>query len=170
MRTSCSVLSGSADMRPVTGCATGSASGATRSGRSRESKPWMAKIEASMGRAIALSTGMSDHCPASRACNIRHRAPGAAGSCRALRRLAVLALVQRAVVENVDFDSGQYAERGQPGVEPADELQLRVQALGGQPAGHGQPGRVIRQRDPLVPETAGRLGHLLGPAAAIRPV
>ena len=82
----------------------------------------------------------------------------------------VVALVERAVVEDVDFDSGQDAKRGQLGVEPADEFELCPQALSRQAARHGQPRRVIGQRDPFVPETAGRLGHLLRRAAAVRPV
>ena len=82
----------------------------------------------------------------------------------------VLALVERAVLEDVDLDPGQHAERGQLGVQLGDQLELRLQALGGQPAGHGQPGRVIGQREPLVAETARGLGHLPGRAAAVGPV
>ena len=82
----------------------------------------------------------------------------------------VVPLVERAVLEDVDLDAGQDAERGELGVQPADELELRAQQLGGQPGGHGQPRRVVGERDPLVADIAGRLGHLLGRAAAVRPV
>jgi hypothetical protein len=51
----------------------------------------------------------------------------------------VVGLVERAVFEDVHLDSGEDAERGQPGVEAADQLELVVQSLLGQPVGHGQP-------------------------------
>jgi hypothetical protein len=82
----------------------------------------------------------------------------------------VVPLIERAVLEDVDLDAGQDAERGELGVQPADELELRAQQLGGQPGGHGQPRRVVGERDPLVTDVAGRLGHLLGRAAAVGPV
>ena len=41
--------------------------------------------------------------------------------------------------QQLDLDPRQDAERGQAGVQPADQVELLVQALGGQPVGHGQP-------------------------------
>ena len=82
----------------------------------------------------------------------------------------VVALVQGAVLEDVHLDAGQDAERGQLGVERGDQSSCSSQALGGQPVGHGQPGRVVGQRDPLVAEVPGRLGHLPRRAAAVGPV
>jgi hypothetical protein len=82
----------------------------------------------------------------------------------------VVPLIKRAVIEDVDLDAGQDAERGELAVQPADELELRTEQLSGQAGGHGQPRRVVGERDPLVADSAGRLGHLLGRAAAVRPV
>ena len=82
----------------------------------------------------------------------------------------VLALVQRAIVEDVDLDAGQDAERREFGIQPGDQGELGFQPLGGQPIGHREPGRVIGQRDPFVAQRAGRLGHLARRAAPVRPV
>ena len=62
-RTASSVLAGTPGTRPASGATTGSALGATRSGWSMVSQPWMTKIDASMGRAAALSTVMDGTCP-----------------------------------------------------------------------------------------------------------
>ncbi len=82
----------------------------------------------------------------------------------------LVGLIEGAVVEDVHFDAGQDAKRRQFGVEPADQFQLLLQALGGQPAGHGQPRRVVGQGNPFVPEIAGGGRHLRRRAAAVRPV
>ena len=45
----------------------------------------------------------------------------------------LLVLVQRAVLQDVDLDPGQDAERGQLVVELGDDLELAAQALGSSP-------------------------------------
>ena len=62
-RTASSVVAGTPGTSSVSGATTGSALGATRSGWSMVSKPWMTKIDASMGRAAVLSTVMDGTCP-----------------------------------------------------------------------------------------------------------
>ena len=82
----------------------------------------------------------------------------------------VLPLVKRTVLQDVDLDPGQDPERGQRLVELPDQPQLLASGAGGEPARHREAGRVIGQRDPLVPEIAGGRRHLGRRAAAVRPV
>ena len=79
-------------------------------------------------------------------------------------------LVQRAVVQDVDLDAGQDAERRQFGVQSAHHLQLAAQPFRAQPARHLQPRRVVRKHHVLVSQPDRRLGHLPDGAAPIRPV
>jgi len=82
----------------------------------------------------------------------------------------VVALVEGAILEDVDLDTGEDAERGQVGVQFLEERELRRQPLCGQSVRHCQPRRVVGQRDPLVSEDACRLGHLQRRAASVGPV
>jgi hypothetical protein len=79
-------------------------------------------------------------------------------------------LVERAVVEDVDLDSGEDPERRHLVVQRRDDVELLLQPLCGQPARHLQPGRVVGEHDVLVAEVAGRLRHLGDGRAAVGPV
>ncbi len=79
-------------------------------------------------------------------------------------------LVEAAVGEDVHLDAGEDAERGQLGVAAGHHVQLCAQSVGGQAVGDGQPRRVVGERQPLVAQVAGGLGHLLDGAAAVGPV
>ena len=61
-------------------------------------------------------------------------------------------------------------KRRQLGVESVDHLQLRPEAVGRQPVGHGQAGRVVGHDQVLAAETAGGQGHDLDRLAAVGPV
>ena len=65
---------------------------------------------------------------------------------------------------------GRIRNGARVGVQLADQLQLGAEPVGGQPAGHGEPGRVVGQRHPLVPEVARGQRHLQRRAAAVGPV
>ena len=82
----------------------------------------------------------------------------------------LLVLIERSVLEDVDLDAGQDAERGQLGVELGDDLELLAQALGVEPVGDGEPGAVVGECPVAVPELPRRLGHLPDGAASVRPV
>ena len=79
-------------------------------------------------------------------------------------------LVKRSVVEDVDLDPGEDAERRQPLVEFADDPKLPAQPLRIKSVRHGQPGRVVGQRDVAVADRPCGGRHLLDRAPAVRPV
>ena len=70
-------------------------------------------------------------------------------------------LVERAVLEDVDLDAGEDAERRQALVGPADLGQLLVQPVGRQAVGHGEPRRVVGHDQVVVAELHGGAGHRL---------
>ena len=75
IRTACSTSSGTKDARSARGRTTGSAAATFLSGCSTASRPWMMKIDASMGRATALSTAMTPACPVAGVSNLCRRPP-----------------------------------------------------------------------------------------------
>lgn len=79
-------------------------------------------------------------------------------------------LVQGAVEEDVDLDAGEQPERREPPVQLRDHLQLFAQPVRGQSAGHGQPGRVVREHGPVMAEAGRGAGHELDRRAPVRPV
>jgi hypothetical protein len=81
----------------------------------------------------------------------------------------IFALIEAAVLEDVDLDPAENPERREVGVQLLDERELLHQPLGGQPVGHRQARRVIGQRDPLMTQHLGGLRHLPWRAAAVRP-
>ena len=85
-------------------------------------------------------------------------------------REQIVALVERAVIQDVHLYARQDAERRQLGVEPVYEVKLRDEPFRRQPARHGQPGGVVGQCDPAQPQIAGGGGHLSRRAAAVGPV
>ena len=82
----------------------------------------------------------------------------------------ILVLVETTVLEDVDLDAGEDAERRQFGVELGHDVELPAQALGVEPVGHGEPGTVVGEGPVVVAEVTGRLGHLPDGAAAVGPV
>ncbi len=78
-------------------------------------------------------------------------------------------LVQGAVVEDVDLDAGQQPEVPEPFVDRRDQLELLAQPSRREPVGHLEPGRVVGQRQVVVPELDRRHRHLLDRAAAVAP-
>ena len=82
-------------------------------------------------------------------------------------------LVERAVIEDVAFDAGQDAKGRQLLVQVGDDAQLLAQSVRAEPAGDGEPRRMICQHDVLV-RTAGERAcgerHLLDRTAAVAPV
>ena len=81
-----------------------------------------------------------------------------------------LFLVQSAVFENVDFDSGQDPERCELGIELVDQFDLPAEPLGVQAVGDCQTGAVVSQRQVGMPERCGRFRHHPHRAAAVGPV
>ena len=79
-------------------------------------------------------------------------------------------LIQRAVLEDVDLDAGQDPERRQGRVQLPDQLELGTEPVSGQPAGHGEPGRMVGERHPFVAQVARGQRHLQRRAAAVGPV
>ena len=79
-------------------------------------------------------------------------------------------LVERTVLEDVDLDAGEDAERGQLRVQRLDHLELAAQSFGVEAVGHGEAGAVVGEGQVLVAERRGRLGHLGDRAAAVGPV
>ena len=55
-------------------------------------------------------------------------------------------------------------------VQLADQLELGTEPVSGQPAGHGEPGRMVGERDPFVAQVARGQRHLQRRAAAVGPV
>jgi hypothetical protein len=82
----------------------------------------------------------------------------------------LVGLVEGAVIEDVDLDTGQDPEWREAGVQLADQLQLGAQPVGGQPACHGEPGRMVGQREPFVAEVPGGQRHVQRRAPAVGPV
>ncbi|ATZ23192.1 hypothetical protein SLAV_06435 [Streptomyces lavendulae subsp. lavendulae] len=83
----------------------------------------------------------------------------------------ILVLVERAGIENVALDAGEQPKiRAHAGVHGGHGLQLAFEPLGAQAVGDRQPRRVIGQNGPPVAQGAGRTGHVLERAAAVRPV
>jgi len=92
----------------------------------------------------------------------------------------VLLLVRRPVGQDVHLDTGQdperlrqHAVRGEPGeplVERGHQVQLLAQAVGGQPAGDREPGRVVGEHHVLVTQLDRRERHLFDRGAAVGPV
>ena len=80
-------------------------------------------------------------------------------------------LVERAVGEDVDLDAGEDPEAlRQRVVDRGHVVELSRQPVGGQPAGHLQPRRVVGEHHVLVPELDRRERHLLDRRAAVGPV
>ena len=79
-------------------------------------------------------------------------------------------LVEAAVLEDVDLDAGEDAERGELGVQPGDDVELHAQPLRAQPARDGEPGRVVGEGDVLVPELDRGAGHVDDRGAAVGPL
>ncbi len=52
-------------------------------------------------------------------------------------------LVEAAVLEDVDLDAGEDAERRHLLVDLVDDVELLAQAIGAEPVGDGEPGRVV---------------------------
>jgi hypothetical protein len=79
-------------------------------------------------------------------------------------------LVERAVLQDVDLDPGEQAERGEVLVHTGDDLELAAQVVGAQPMGDREPRAVVGQGQVLVPQRSGRGRHLVDRAAAVGPV
>ena len=71
----------------------------------------------------------------------------------------ILLLVERAVLEDVDLDAGEDAERRQLFVELGDDLELLAQPLGAEPVRNLQRRRVVGERHVLMTEIAACRGH-----------
>ncbi len=82
----------------------------------------------------------------------------------------ILVLVQRPVLEDVDLNAAQDAERRQLFVQLLDDVELRPQPLGVEAVGNGQPRAVIGQGPVGVAQLPRRLGHFTDRAATVRPV
>jgi len=80
-----------------------------------------------------------------------------------------VAVVERAVLQDVDLDAGEDAERRQQLVEPGHVGQLLRQTLGTEAVGDGEPRRVIGEHHVLVPQRNRRAGHRLDGGAAVAP-
>ena len=78
--------------------------------------------------------------------------------------------VERAVFEDVDLDAGEDAERRHLLVQLRDDVELLAQPVGRQAVRDRQPGRVVGEREVLVPERARLLGHRADRVAAVGPV
>lgn len=79
-------------------------------------------------------------------------------------------LVERAVLQDVDLDTGEDAERRQGGVEFVDDVELAAQAVGGQAVRDLQARRVVGEGEVLVAEGTRGLGHLQDRGPAVGPV
>ena len=82
----------------------------------------------------------------------------------------LLVLVERAVFQDVDFHTGEDPERREVVVERVHDFELLAQTVGREPVGDLQAGRVVGEREILVPEVAGLPGHRRDRVAAVRPV
>ena len=81
----------------------------------------------------------------------------------------VVAVVQRAVLEDVHLDAGEDAERGQLLVEHGHVGKLLLQPLDAEAVGDGEAGRVVGQHHVLVAEGDRRAGHRLDGGTAVAP-
>ena len=83
-------------------------------------------------------------------------------------------LVERAVGEDVHLDAGEQPEvrsgAGQGSLSAATTSSCSAQPVGGQAAGHGQPGRVVGEHQVRVAEVDRGGDHLLDRRAAVGPV
>lgn len=79
-------------------------------------------------------------------------------------------LVERSVVEDVDFDSGQHDQVDVAArVELLDHADLGIETLRRESVGDGQAGRVIGDRKPLLAESACRRSHFADRCTAVAP-
>ena len=78
--------------------------------------------------------------------------------------------VERAVVEDVDLDPGEDAERRHLLVQLGDDVELLAQPVGGEPVRDRQPRRMVGEREVLVAERPRLLGHRADRVAAVGPV
>ena len=79
-------------------------------------------------------------------------------------------LVEGAVLEDVDLDAAQDAERRELLVQPVNQLDLLAQAVGAQAVRDREPGRVVGHRQVLVAELGRSPRHALDRRAAVGPV
>ena len=79
-------------------------------------------------------------------------------------------LVEGTVLQDVDLDAGEDPKRRQLGVQRLDHFELTHQALGVEAVGDGEPRAVVGERQVLVTELGGGLGHLVDGAPAVGPV
>ncbi len=84
-------------------------------------------------------------------------------------RQDLVVVVERAVLEDVDLDAGEDAERRHLLVEDGDVGELLLQPLPAQPVGDRQPGRVIGEHHVFVAETSRGARHRLDGRAAVAP-
>ena len=81
----------------------------------------------------------------------------------------VVVVVERAVLEDVDLDAGEDAERRQALVQRGDFVELLVEALDAEAVGDREARRVVGHDQVLVPEVLRRPGHGLDRGAAVGP-
>ncbi len=81
-----------------------------------------------------------------------------------------LGTVERAVVEDVDLDAGEDAERRHLLVQAGDDVDLLAEPVGGESVRDRQARRMVGEREVLVPERPGALRHHLDRVAAVGPV
>ena len=86
------------------------------------------------------------------------------------RREQVEVLVEAAVLEDVDLDAGEDAERRELLVELGDDVELLAQPVGVEAVRHAHLGRVVREREVLVAELGRLARHRLDRRAAVGPV
>ena len=79
----------------------------------------------------------------------------------------LLVLVQLAVIEYVDLDTGEQAERYEGLVQLRHHVDLAAQLIGTQAIGDGQPGAVIGEDQVVAPELCGGARHFLYRAATV---
>ena len=78
-------------------------------------------------------------------------------------------VVEVAVLQNVDLDAAEDAERSEPLVQFGHHADLFGQPVGAQAVRHGEPRRVVGEHHVLVAQRHGRAGHGFDGGATVAP-